>query len=192
MRQVKLLAPFLIFFLLTATAQAEFSCTCHSKRAATKTMHEALVGRDCFSCHARGEKLRKKGGIPPEKHEEFMKRRLVDALCLECHANDKIKQSAAKESKPEISPFFGQTYCPKCRKTGPQNIIECARCGEPVIDLEKTMRESALNPDPAICKKCHYIDEDLATKHAEVEEGLNHDSDCLECHKGHNECGGCH
>jgi len=179
-----LFAPLIVF--------AQPLCTCHSKRPATVAMHQAVKGRNCFSCHARGEKLRKKGGIPPEKHAEFLRRRTREPQCLECHGKDGSVKDAAGSGNDEAG-FFEHSFCPQCRKKGPKGRKTCEHCGGPVLDLAETFRKSALNPDAAICKQCHFPDEQLAATHlTHAEEPVDSQTDCLKCHQGHNQCGGCH
>jgi len=91
------------FFFAPHIVFAQPLCTCHSKRPATVAMHQAVKGRNCFSCHVRGERLRKKGGIPPEKHAEFLRRRTKEPQCLECHGKDDSVKDAAGSGDSENS-----------------------------------------------------------------------------------------
>lgn len=73
-----------LFLLLGTQSAFAFQCNeCHSKNPAMVKMHKALQGRDCFACHRVGEKLMGKG-IPKDKAAQ-MKRRVTEAICLECH-----------------------------------------------------------------------------------------------------------
>ena len=172
---------------------AEFSCVkCHSKRPGALAMHEAVKGRDCFTCHVRGEKLRQKGGIPPEKHEAFLKQRLEDPRCTGCH-HEKNPEAVKQEPAKKPMAFSGSTYCPKCKIKGGNDWRMCPKCGGSLIDLDKTMRESALNHSHKICRQCHIMEGTLLNNHIEKSgEEFDGMEDCLECHKGHSECGECH
>ena len=191
----------LLVFLLTVVislacvinSQAKFSCKeCHSKRPGALAMHKAVEGRDCFTCHVRGEKLRQKGGIPPEKHEAFLKQRLTDPRCTECHREKKV-EPAKQESVKKPAAFSGSTYCPKCKMKGSNDWKMCPRCGGSQIDLDTTMRRSALHPSHKICRQCHIMEGELLNDHIEKnDEKFDGTEDCLGCHEGHSECGGCH
>jgi hypothetical protein len=71
--------------VLTASGTAlSYECkVCHSKNPAMVRMHKAVQGRGCFDCHKVGEKLMGKG--QPKDPESLRRRRVSDALCVECH-----------------------------------------------------------------------------------------------------------
>ncbi len=154
-------------------------------------MHKALIGEDCFGCHVRGEKLRQKGGIPEEKHQAFLKQRLEDVRCFRCHAMEKHGTSTEKTEPPTA--LSGSTYCPKCHVIGDGDWKMCPKCGGNLLNLDSLIRESALHPDQALCRRCHFMEGSLEKSHVEkIGAGYSHKNDCLECHQGHTECSGCH
>ena len=188
-----LLFTAIICLAFAVDSQAKFQCIeCHSKRPGARAMHKALRGRDCFTCHVRGEKLRQKGGIPQEKHDAFLKQRLTDPRCTECHGKKEIEVVKEELAKKPVT-LSGSTYCPKCEVKGDKDWKMCPKCGGPLIDLHKLMRHSAVNPDHRMCRQCHFMEGELEGLHmAKVGGDFATEQDCLECHEGHNECGGCH
>jgi len=173
-------------------SRPKYGCRCHSKSAPTRAMHDAVKNHDCFMCHKRGEKLRRKGGIPKETHEAFLKQRLTDPRCIQCHGEGVTQAKKSDEAKNPMV-LSGSTYCPKCKIRGEKDWTMCPKCGGPLIDLYKIMRHSALNPDHKICRQCHFMDDELQSTHIENVGGeFDTTLDCLECHEGHNECGRCH
>jgi len=176
----------------TQKSQPKYACRCHSKSAPTRAMHEAVKNHDCFMCHKRGEKLRRKGGIPKETHEAFLKQRLTDLRCVKCHGEETMEVPKPDEKKHSMG-LSGSTYCPKCKIRGEKDWKMCPKCGGALIDLYKLMRHSALNPDQKICRQCHFMEGELQSMHIEnVGDKFDTAQDCLECHEGHNECGRCH
>ena len=188
-----LLLTVVIILAFGVNSHAGFPCKeCHSKRPGAVAMHKAVQVYDCFICHVRGEKLRQKGGIPKEKHETFLRQRTTDARCIKCH-DSKTVETAKDVPEEESNRMSGNTYCPKCSITGDKDWKFCPKCGGPILDLEKTMHESAIKPDQAICRKCHFMETDLLKTHNEkIKEGFNPQKDCLECHEGHKDCADCH
>lgn len=191
-----------VCFGVSFRTQAGFKCTeCHSKNPATVLMHQAVQGRNCFICHKRGEKLRQKGGIPPEKHQAFLRQRVRDPRCIECHAAKSGKAVINAESrkrderatvKKKGAPISGSFYCPRCRIKTDKNVRTCPKCGDPMMDMDKTMRRSALNPSQEICRMCHPMAASLLTEHESKNDSFDPEQDCLSCHSGHNECASCH
>ncbi|MBW2566743.1 MAG: hypothetical protein JRE24_07670 [Deltaproteobacteria bacterium] len=175
------------------TAEINHRCIkCHSKRPGAVAMHEALKNQDCYDCHVRGEKLRQKGGIPNEKHEAFLKQRLADPRCTRCHGKKKSEVSKEGEAKHQV-PLSGRTFCPKCQVVGDKDWKMCPKCGGSLIDLDRIMRLSAVHPDQALCRKCHFMEGELQKRHVEnAGEKFESEQNCLECHEGHKECSGCH
>jgi len=165
---------------------------CHSKSPEVRAMHEALKGQDCFTCHVRGEKLRQKGGIPKEKHEAFLKQRLTDLRCTRCHGEKNVKKSHGDLGEHSTA-LSGSTYCPKCQIKGGKDWKMCPKCGGPLLDSDRMMRQSALNPDDELCRKCHLMEGKLENAHIQnAGDEFSAKSDCLECHDGHKACSGCH
>lgn len=196
---MRIKATEILFFTLVISlfwvnlAKAQPRCIkCHSKNPKVVAMHEALKGRDCFNCHVRGEKLRQKGGIPKEKHEAFMKQRLTDLRCIKCHGEKNIKKDH-RELGNHATPLSGTSYCPKCQIKGGKDWKMCPKCGGPLLDLDRIMRQSALSSNDELCRRCHFMEGELENTHLiNVGEEFSSTNDCLECHEGHKECSGCH
>lgn len=187
-----------------AHGQPAFVCNeCHSKHPASRRMHEAVRGMDCFACHERGKTLRRKGGIPPEVHAAFLEQRTSDKRCIACHDQETV---AAHHPEAEAaaggadageavrgSALSGLLYCPSCKvKVGAEGA-SCPRCRSTLINLDELMRRAAEAPDAAQCRICHAPDETLKRQHQQVETGaFGEEADCLRCHEGHNQCARCH
>ncbi|MBW2108204.1 MAG: hypothetical protein JRI36_05995 [Deltaproteobacteria bacterium] len=180
-------------FLGVCVLRAQPRCTiCHSKSPQVRAMHKAVEDRDCFSCHVRGEPLRRNGGIAKEKHKAFLTQRRSDARCTSCHEGESIHR-ARPASKGHPTLLSGRTYCPTCRIIGDKDWKMCPKCRGPLLDLDRLMRRSALNPDDALCRTCHPVDASLVAVHRQkADEDLSAQSVCLGCHEGHKACSGCH
>jgi hypothetical protein len=75
---------FLIASLMAASSVQAFECkVCHSRNPKMVSMHKALEGQNCFTCHRAGEKLMGKGR--PKDMESLLKRRVTESECLPCH-----------------------------------------------------------------------------------------------------------
>ena len=194
---------FLPIFLVTTSfpilfmvrSSSGFECVeCHSKRPATLAMHEAVRGRNCFDCHVRGEKLRQKGGIPKEKHDAFLDQRLTDPRCVECHEKKDLAPAKKNATKSETPPTLsGRTFCPACQVTRDKGRSTCQTCGGELLNMDRLMREAALNPKEELCRQCHSSQQALRQAHPENKvDGFEMKMDCLECHEAHSDCGGCH
>jgi RecJ-like exonuclease len=114
----------------------KYVCRCHSKSAPTRAMHEAVKNHDCFMCHKRGEKLRRKGGIPKETHEAFLKQRLTDPRCIQCHGKGTVVVPKPEDEKNPMV-LSGSTYCPKCKIRGEKYWKMCPKCGGPSLIYTK-------------------------------------------------------
>ncbi len=190
-----------VAILITASAlkaQMPPCKECHSKRPGALKMHKKTMGRNCFTCHVRGQKIRQKGGIPEEKHQEFLKQRVKDPVCLECHKKDASKAGSSLNDSVEHPKhkleLAGKVYCPKCGTFGDPKTMTCNDCGGPALDLDKLMRASAMDPDQAYCRQCHPMTGNLLDSHTKKlgKKGFTAKKNCLHCHNGHSDCASCH
>jgi len=135
----------------------------HSKRSDARAIHEALQGEDCFGCHVRGEKLRQKGGLPEKKHQTFLKQRIENSRCIQCRKMEEPGMSTEKKKHPFS--LSGRTYCPKCQVVGDGDWKMCPKYGRTLLNLDKLIRKSALNPGQALFRKCHSMESALEKRH---------------------------
>lgn len=177
----------------TGISEARPRCVkCHSENPKVRAMHEMVADEDCFGCHVRGEKLRRKGGIPKEKHEAFLRQRRTDGRCVRCHGEGRVRHGHIESGNGAMG-LSGTSYCPKCRVKGDGDWKMCPKCGGPLLDLDLVMRRSALSADDKWCRQCHFMEGSLEAVHIQRAGGeFRADGDCLECHEGHKACSGCH
>jgi hypothetical protein len=175
---------------------------CHSKNPALVRMHEVNRGRDCFECHQQNENfIAQRNNRPNSK--QLKKRQQLEEPCKSCHSTK--KPQTAKRSKK----IFGRYYCSQCEHQVPaeatncsqcQGTIKkegtkliCSKCGQ-LINVSEIAKLSQRRPSNQICQRCHRRNKKWLALH-ETKFGTNRyvqTRDCLKCHQGHNQCGGCH
>lgn len=168
------------------------ACKCHSKNPAMRRMHEVIGYKNCGNCHSKNENLMKsKSSDQKEDHRKKLEKRIKeDNFCKPCHNPDgTIKKESYKKSEAmRITDTF---YCPKDKLRFSEGIKVCSKCGGELININKLMEESKKNPSNEICRKCHPTKEVQEIKAHKTDDRKNQ-YNCLGCHEGHDDCGGCH
>ena len=182
-----------IFFSvpIPSSAGQQPECRCHSRNPAMKRMHEAIGFRNCGNCHARDENLmsgkpRSAAGIGDRLKNRFKE----DRFCVPCHNSE---GTVKRESSPasERMNISGTYYCPKDKLRLSAGSTSCPECGGKLIDINAAMEQSRTSPSNEVCIECHLIADVNAISRHQL---FNADKlkKCLDCHRGHDDCGSCH
>jgi hypothetical protein len=190
---MKFIMTALLLMLMASTlpSYAQMECKCHSKQPAMRRMHEIIGFSGCQNCHTKRENLmsgdRKTG---PERKSDLARRIREDKTCIPCHESEGTvkKEIYSNRTMMEIS---GTLYCPKDKMKYSSGTKTCSKCGGPLLDINALMAQSRTNPSNEICRKCHMKEEvQQIRQHIALSPDVM--NRCLDCHKGHNDCGSCH
>ena len=183
----------LLVFLSIAIspAYAQMECKCHSKQPTMRRMHEIIGFSGCGNCHAKGENLMSANRkTVPDRKADLAKRIREDKACVPCHdSNGLVKKEIYSNSR--VMGISNTLYCPKDKVRFSSGTKACSRCGGPLLDINALMALSRTSPSNEICAKCHLTEEVRQIKQhtARKPDMMNR---CLDCHRGHNDCGSCH
>jgi hypothetical protein len=97
-------------------------------------------------------------------------------------------KAAADDSHQRITGTF---FCPKDGMRYPAGVRSCPECGAALIDVSAIMEQSRRNPSNEICAQCHPIGRIVQLGNHSMLDAEKLPM-CLDCHKGHDDCGGCH
>ncbi len=172
-----------------SSADAQMECKCHSKQPAMRRMHEIIGFSGCGDCHAKGENLMS-GNRNPNRKTDLAKRMREDKSCIPCHDSNGLVKKAIY-SKSKIMGIAGTLYCPKDKISLPPGTKACSKCGGPLLSINALMARSQTSPSNEVCINCHSKEEvQQIEQHAALKPHMV--NQCLDCHKGHNDCGSCH
>jgi hypothetical protein len=170
---------------------AKKECKCHSKQPAIKRMHETNGFAGCGNCHTKNEDLMSRKDPPdPGKKAVLAKRIREDAFCVPCHDSNGSVKKEVHADKREMS-LSGTSFCPKDKLRFASSTKACSKCGGPLINISQVMAISSKNPSNEICIGCHAMEEVIQIGRHTIFNN-NKLSKCLDCHKGHDDCGSCH
>jgi hypothetical protein len=170
---------------------AQEECRCHSKQPAIKRMHETIGFNGCGNCHAKNEDLMSRKDRPdPGKKAVLAKRIREDTFCVPCHDSNGSVKKEIYAGKREMT-ISGTSFCPKDKLRFAAGTKSCSKCGGPLININQVMAISSKNPSNEICIGCHAMEEVIQIDRHKIYNN-NKLSKCLDCHKGHDDCGSCH
>lgn len=182
----------LAVFMVISGINAQ-ECKCHSKNSSMRRMHEIIGFKNCGNCHNKNEKLMssKPKKQNDQKNQEKLKNRIKeDRFCIPCHNPDgTLKKEIYKNS--DAMKIINTFYCPKDKLRFIDDIKVCPKCGGKLIDINLLMEESKKNPSNDICRQCH-INTEVENLDSHITFKKDKLYNCLECHSGHDDCGGCH
>jgi hypothetical protein len=172
-------------------AYAQIECRCHSKQPAMKRMHKTIGMTGCGNCHTKDENLMSKRTEKGSTTKANLAKRISeDKFCVPCHdSQGAIKNGIySNESPMGIS---GTLYCPKDKLRFSPDNKSCSKCGGALLNMDELMVRSRRSPSNEICMECHMMEEVRQIKRHTI---FNNDKlgKCLDCHKGHDNCGSCH
>lgn len=172
-------------------AYAQMECICHSKQPAMRRMHETIGMTGCGNCHKKDENLMSKRNEKDSVTKTNMAKRLgEDKFCVPCHDSQGVIKKEIYSNKSTMG-ISGTLYCPKDKlRFSPDNKL-CSKCGGTLLNIDELMARSRRSPSNEICMECHLMEEVRQIKQHTI---FNNDTPgkCLDCHKGHDDCGSCH
>lgn len=193
MKSVKVCS--IVFFVTLAIAiapgYAQMECKCHSKQPAMRRMHKLIGMTGCGNCHKKDENLMsKKNEQDSTAKVDLAKRIREDKLCIPCHDSQGAIKKAIYSEKNTMG-ISGMLYCPKDKLTFSPDNQSCSKCGGALLNIDELMARSRRSPSNEICMECHRMEEVRQIKRHTI---FNNDKleKCLDCHKGHDDCGSCH
>jgi len=182
----------LLMAVSVCPAYEQKECRCHSKRSAMKRMHEAIGFANCGNCHSKSENLMSGNrNTNNDAAQTISKKRFTeDQFCIPCHDS----QGAMKKNMPagvDRMNISGTLYCAKDKLRFPAGTKSCPNCGSSLININEFMEKSRAKPSNQICMECHLPNDVQAVKRHGLFNAAKLQR-CLDCHKGHDNCGGCH
>jgi len=156
-----------------------------------KHMHEIIGVTNCGDCHKKNENLMsKKTEKDSATKANLAKRISEDNFCVPCHDSQGGIKKEIYSNKSAMG-ISGTLYCPKDKLSFSPDNKACSKCGGNLLNMDELMARSRRNPSNEICMECHLVEEVRQIKRHTL---FNNDKlgKCLDCHKGHNDCGSCH
>ena len=181
----------IVFIIAVSPSYAQMECKCHSKQPAMRRMHERIGITGCGNCHKKEENLMSKRNEKDSSADaDLAKRKKEDSFCIPCHDSQGSTRKGIQAEKVAVG-ISGSLYCPKDKLRFPAGSRSCSRCGGALLNVDELMERSRNSPSNEICMQCHIPEEVRQIKRHTI---FNNEKlkKCLDCHTGHNDCGGCH
>ncbi len=179
------------FIIVVSPSYAQMQCICHSKQPAMRRMHETIGMTGCGNCHKQNENLMSKRNAKDSATKASLAKRIrEDESCVPCHDSQGAIKKEIHSSKSTMG-ISGTLYCPKDKLRFSPDIKSCSKCGGILLNIDEIMTKSRKSPSNEICMECHRVEE---VQQIERHTIFNNEKlrKCLDCHKGHDDCGSCH